>query len=584
MEELKRIGAWLLCAMLLGMFIPITHSQQVVTAFPGEMDPGWRMYFEQYDFDGDGVAYRYDRYLGRDDNTIDYAKKQGGTMTWMGADISTVDPIQSTDTASSELQSKVYEGLVQLLPGTTAVVPCLAKAWEIGNDGLVYTFYLREGVRFHDGSTFDADDVVFSIERFLDPSYASKRISFGTDYIDHVEKVNDYTVRFHLKNQFAPFLALLTYNCYYVLPKEYVEANERYVEGRWERDWMDKPIGTGAWVFEYYRPGNGWEASAYEDHWAGRPYLDSLRMIVNEEDETIVQAFKAGQIDWSSVPTAHWEEFNEQEPYRSNLLNVVTLSSYWLELNCGKWPFNNTQVSQAVACAMDREGVLETVFKGRHIPSHGPLPPGLFGFSQVLYDNYEYTYNPRKARALLDEAGAVDTDGDGIREFQGKPLEFEMSIYTSDVWREGGKTFVANLRDVGIGLRVQEYEFNTILDMTESGKFEMCSLGWVMDYPDPENFLFLWESKGIPHINSCRYVNPEVDELVERLRTETDPQKRREISYECEKIIRDDHPHIWFYHPRETTCRQPYLHNWEYGPAGDHAEKWLNVWKDEGYR
>jgi len=312
-------------------------------------------------------------------------------------------------------------------------------------------------------------------------------------------------------------------------------------------------------------------------------------VIVQEEDETRIQAFKADQIQRTGVPSSHWEEFTTQSPYKDNLLNVVTLASYWYELNCAEWPFNNTQIRQAVACALDREGVLETVFKGRNIPSHGPIPPGLLGYSQELYDSYEYTHNPEKARALLDQAGAIDTNGDGVREYQGKPLEFEISAYVSDVWKEGAKTFQANLRDVGIKVRYQEYDFNTIIDMTESGDFTMCSLGWIMDYPDPENFLFLWETEeeevpGVRYVNSCRWSDPKVDENVHKLRVMVDPQARAKLSAETEKIIRDAHPHIWFYHPRETVCIQPYVHEWIYGPAGGHVEKFLGTWIEPTHR
>ena len=228
--------------------------------------------------------------------------------------------------------------------------------------------------------------------------------------------------------------------------------------------------------------------------------------------------------------------------------------------------------------------MLETVFKGRDIPAHGPIPLGCFGYSQELYDSYEFTYNPEKAKALLDEAGAIDTDGDGIREYQGKPLQFEISAYVSETWKEGAKTFKANLKEVDIDVRYQEYDFNTILDMTESGNFVMCSLGWIMDYPDPENFYILWETKGIPYLNSARYSNPEYDEMVQEFRVMTDPIARKELCHEIEKILIDDHPHIWFYHPREPTCVQPYLHDWAYGPNGWQVEKWLNTWLDEEYR
>jgi len=222
----------------------------------------------------------------------------------MGAELSTVDPIQVTDTASSALCNKIYDGLVQIVPYTTKVMPDLAKAWEVSADGKVYTFYLRDDVYFHNGDKCTAHDFVFSYNRLINPDYASPRRSFATNFIDTVEAVNDYTVKITLLEPFAPFLSLMTYSCFLVLPADYVSKNETVTATSAEYGWYKNPIGTGPWKFcEYtkglaeYIPGDHYRLEANKDYHEGRPYLDYWNVRFVEEDDTIVQAWKAGQIE-----------------------------------------------------------------------------------------------------------------------------------------------------------------------------------------------------------------------------------------------------------------------------------------------
>ncbi|HID95904.1 MAG TPA: ABC transporter substrate-binding protein [Candidatus Latescibacteria bacterium] len=558
------------------------QSGEPVRKLPHGMSSVWRAYFENVDFDGDGIRYIYDRYLGRNDKEVDFKAKLGGRLRGMSSELSTVDPIQATDTASSAIVNKYLDGLVQFVPYSTEIMPNLALAWEISEDARIYTFYLRRDVRFHNGAKFTADDFIFSYNRLINPVYASPRISFATDFIKRVEKIGDYTVRITLKKPFTPFLKLLTYDSFSVLPRGYVSAKETVTQEKAEYKWYDHPVGTGPFKVKEYVPGDHITLEAYDDYHEGRPYLDEWYVRFVEEEDTIIQAFKAGQIDVTGVPSRYWEEFRER--YKDVMITKPQLSTFWLILNCGEWPFENRKIRQAFAYAMDRTGVINTIFKGRHIPAHGVLPPGLFGFSQELYDHYAYNYNPGKARRLLDEAGALDTDGDGIREYKGKPLKLELSSYVSADWKEAAKTWRTNLKEVGVEITYQQYDFPTILDMTDKGTFKMITLGWINDYPDPENWYILFESKNIPDPNSSRYTNPEVDRLVTQLRITPDPTKRRRITYEIERIIQADHPHIWFMHPRGSTVYHKWVHGWDFGPMGGHLEKRLDVWLDRDHR
>lgn len=564
---------------------PTTPAPTVYNELPADMDADWMSYFENTDFDGDGIMYPYDQYLGRDDNDVDFAARTGGAFRTMTAEISDFDPIDVTDTASDSVVSKIFDGLVQYVPGTTDPMPCIAKAWEADEEGKVYTFYLREDLEFTNGEALTADDIVFSWDRLANPVYASARINFLTDYVDTYEAVDDYTFEVTLKTPFAPFLTLMTYTCFKVLPEDYVSSSEvvgETAEEGVEKNWLDFPVGSGAWMLKEYVSGDHLTLEANEDYWAGRPYLDEYRYRFTEEEDTIVQAWKAGQIDITGVPAAYWEEFNEN--YADQLLTYSELATYWMYFNCESWPFDSLALRQAVTCGMERESVINTIFKGRYRAAHGALPPGMFGFSEELYDDYEFNYDADKAKQILDDAGIVDTNGDGIREYEGQELKIELSSYVSTTWAEAAKVWLDNLEEIGIEATYQQYDFGTILQMADEGNYTLLTLGWIADYPDPENFFILFESKGIPDPNSSRYNNEQVDQWIQELRTNPNIDERRELAYNIEKQLQEDCPHWWFFHSRATSALQTWVNGYKAGAMGSHIEKQLGLWIDEDMR
>jgi len=564
---------------------PTTAAPTVYNELPDDMDAAWKTYFESTDFDGDGVLYPYDQYLGRDDAEVDFATMTGGAYRVMTAEISDWDPIDVTDTASDAIVSKLYSGLVQYVPGTTDPMPDLAVAWEANEAGDVYTFYLREGVTFHNGEAFTADDIVFSWNRLANPVYASARITFLTDYVESYRAVSDYVFEVTLKTPFAPFLTLMTYTCFKVLPEGYVSSSEvvgATTEEGVTKNWLYYPVGTGPWKLLEYVSGDHLYLEANLAYWAGRPYLDQFRYKFVEESDTIVQAWKAGQIDGCGVPAEYWDDFNEN--YAETLLTVSELATYFMYFNCSAWPFDSLAMRQALTCGIERASVIQTIFKGRYMPAHGILPPGIFGFSQELYDSYELTYDAEKAKAILDDAGIVDTNGDGIREYQGQELKIELSSYVSATYQEASKVWIANCADLGIEMTYQQYDFGTLLQMADEGNYTLMTLGWIADYPDPENFFMLFETDKIPDPNSSRYSDSVFDDLCQQLRTNPNSEERLTLSYQLEAQLQEDCPYLWFFHSRATRAIHTWVHGYTAGPMGPHVEKQLGIWIDEDYR
>lgn len=561
-------------------------GNQEPTELPDELGDEQKQYFKQVDFDDDGVPYAEDQYLGRDDNGVDFAEKSGGTLDSMGEELSTWDPQQSTGTASGWLQTKIYDGLVQYAPGTTNIMPDLAKAWEVSDDSMKYTFYLREGVEFHNGEEMTAEDVKWSIERLMDPAYNSPRAGFAKPYIESVEAPNDYTVVINMKEPFGPFLSLLSYSSFYVLPKDYCQERET-IEGEpgnqtVDVQWTDEPVGTGPWEFEEYKTGTKATLKANEDYWAGEPYLDYVVRYFSSDPEVQVQSFNAGDLDITGIPSNHWQDFQTREDEEKlDIIKSAELSTFWINLDNTDPRFKNTKIRQAMATALNREKVVQDVFKGRYIPAKGPLPPSMKYYPEEVHNNYEFSYDPEKARELLDEAGAVDEDGDGIREYNGHEMSFELSGYTSSTWKSAAQTFQANLKEVGIEMTYEQYDFATILQMTkpgEKGDFEAVTLGWIADYPDPLNFHELWDGDMIPSPNRCGYDNEEVNGWIDELRSSTDPERRAELTKKIEEKLSAEHPHIWFFHSVAYMGKYPEVHNVEMGAMGFFQEKLVGAW------
>lgn len=512
--------------------------------------------------------YEFKLYHQAERDVLDEEEYGGTFMRWSHSGPLTLDPVMATDAYSAEFVVKLFDTLVHFKPGTTEIEPGLAESWEVSPDGTEYTFYLREGVKFHNGRVMTAQDVKYSFDRLMDPNTGSPRIGFAEE-IDEVIVVNESVVKIRTMYAFVPFLSKLTYSCFSPVPREEVE--------RWGDDWFMHPVGTGPFKFGWWNVGCCIELQAFDEYWGGRPRLDRYSVYLYDDAETRWQGFKAGHVSLTAVPSPAWEEYLADEIMRNNSITVSELSTYWLVFNCGEWPFKEKAIRNAFCYALQKEKVLETVFVG-NLEARGPIPPGLWGFDQDLYDGYNYTYDPQAAKDLLDRAGIRDTDGDGIREYEGKPLSFELSSSESYAWRDAAETFAAHLREVGMEMTYQEYDFVDLLAAQVDGDYSLMSMGWIADYPDPENFMLLFESKNIPGLNGCRFSNTTFDQLADWARKERNETKRLDYYRQMSGILMEENPHWWFLHPQTTYVWQPWVHGIKIGGFGFRNEKCLDVW------
>lgn len=414
----------------------------------------------------------------------------------MSADAGTLDPALETSANSLLPAYHIYEGLTDFEPGTTTPIPKLATSWEASEDGLEWTFHLRKGVKFHDGTPFNADAVVFNFERWWDPSHPQHQkdqfIYWGymfqgfkgeeNSVLAGVEKVDDYTVKLILSKPNASLLNTLAMeNFRFASPTAVMEQGENYgtAEGR--------PVGTGPFMLEEWVKEDHITFVRFDDYWGKKPTLKRLTFRVIPDTSAAFLALQAGEIDaislWASPPPDDIAKAKE-DPNIQVVYNPAFNVGY-LGFNMSKEWLQNENVRLAIAHAIDKQAIVDTLYPGDAEPAKEFMPPSLWGYNDKIED---YPYDPELARQYLQKA---------IEE--GVKIPDPAIFYVMPVARayypqpqQTGELIQAMLADIGINTEIRSPAWPDpyISDLTEDGtKHDLFMLGWVGDNGDPDNFL-----------------------------------------------------------------------------------------------
>jgi len=492
--------------------------------------------------------------------------------TWHGAfshEPGPIDPARAVTVTDGAVCALVYNGLLR--PDEEGrPVPDLAEDWEVSPDGRTYTFHLRDGVRFHDGTELDAGDVVFSFKRILDPKTGSSRawvldaiegakefLRGRADDVSGLEAVDRLTVRITLSRPLTHFPALLTMPAASVVSPEAV--------ARWGKDFGYHPVGTGPWVLERWREGVGMTFVANDDYFEGRPRLDRLIFRFIPDPSTRQAEFEAGNLEVLALSEENVDHFLGHPVYARHVVSAPELAVVYVALNCTKPPLDNVLVRRALNHAVDRRAILEATRPGRYVLADGSVPPGLAGH-YTTWRGYEH--DPALARALLARAGY--------------PEGFEMELLV----RAGGlsvflaEPIQAELARVGVRVRIVQLEAQAFLAATgDTGDPDACLMSWVADYADPENFLFplFHSSNGPSEGNISRFSDPVVDRLLEAIRQEADLGRRAVLCRAAERAVFEKAPWIPLFHPVEVVVCQPWVRGYRLWPVYN-ASKMTDVW------
>jgi len=462
----------------------------------------------------------------------------GGTLViGMDRDVLNIDPHQWTANATRKVMLNVYEGLVRQNEHLQ-IVPQLARSWEISEDGLVYTFHLVQGARFHNGREFVADDVKYSIERIQDPKTGHPYIE---DYqiITDVTVIDDYTVQIKFARPCARGLQLLAGNWCAIVPKEVVEQYG---------DLNAHPCGTGPFVFKERVAEDHVTLVAFKDYYEkGIPYLDKVIFKVIPEEFSRMADLKAGNIDVLYGVSPEIVATLKKDP-NVNYLECSSSNVAFLYLHTQVPPFDDVRVRQAVNYGINREELVTALFGGLASPIAQLVPPN----SPVPVKQIEPIYDPDKAKALLAEAGYPNG---GVR------VTFDAPVF-SKLYKELGDLIQLQLMQVGFDVKMSHIDPGTYEEKVIRNKDFQMSLDGTSEHPDPDVKLYVRAHTGAV-TNIAEYSNPIVDELLERGRIVTDVNARAEIYNEVMAILYEEAPIIpllntkWYLFVRKRVHNMP---------------------------
>lgn len=481
----------------------------------------------------------------------------------------------TTGTSFDASSVPMFNRLVEFELGTTKLVPGLATSWESAADGLSYTFHLRKGVKFHTTAKFkptrdlNADDVLFSWNRMADTTHPFAKTLPGQTFayfddmgmgsiVDKVEKLDDLTVRFRLKHAEAPFLADVAMDFMSIVSAEYAER----MKAAGTPEVFDRePVGTGPFVLSSYQKDSLIRYKAFDAHWGGRPKIDQLVYAITPDASVRYAKLKTGECHVMAFPKPADVDLMKKEA-TIKLLEKEGLNVGYLAFNVEKKPFDDKRVRQALNMAVNKQAILDTVYRGTGAAAKNPIPPILWSYNDKIRD---YEYNPQKARDLLAKAGF--------------PNGFEMDLWYLPVTRpynpDGkrmGELIQADFAKVGVKVKLVTYEWGEYRKRSKFGEHPAVMFGWSGDNGDPDNFFMPLLScdavKGGG--NNARWCNKEFDALIQKAKRTTKQAERTKLYEKAQELFHEEAPWIPIAHSVRVEPVRTELLNYKMDATAHH--------------
>lgn len=516
------------------------------------------------------------------------APRMGGTFTFgQSGDASALDPWNVTDGNSLQVTRQIFESLVDYEPQGYKVVPKLATRWEKSADGTQWTFTLRDGVKFHDGTPFNADAVVFNFERARNTKSEFRR-DIGSKFayyedvwggfddnsrIVSVTAKDPMTVVFTTKTPLGPFLQNMAMPTFAIVSPQSIKADPA---GFPLPANTRGPAGTGPFKFASWQKDDRITLEKNPDYWntddQGNklPYLDRVVVRSIKDTSARVAELKAG-----SVQAIKDFSPNDMPPIKADPnLQIIPRPSFniaYLGMNQAQKPFDNINVRKAIAYGINKQAIADTIYAGTARPATQFLVPGMLGYDESLKS---YPYDIEKARTALKDAGL--------------PTPVAIDLWYMPVSRpyypdpkQTAEAFASDLNKVGFQVSLQTEDWSAYLTNVREGKKGIWLLGWTGDNGDPDNFLYVFfrpkleGGKAVPTVENA-WNSPELWDLLTKAQTETDPARRADMYKQASAIIERDVPRIPMFHADPPTGASKKLQGFLPHPTG--GEAFTRLW------
>ncbi|HEU5317847.1 MAG TPA: ABC transporter substrate-binding protein [Chloroflexota bacterium] len=501
-----------------------------------------------------------------------HARGEGGTFVFgRGGDSVRLDPAVITDGESARVTEQIFDTLVMFDGSSTDLKPALARSWDIGPDGLSYTFHLRQGVRFHDGTPFDAFAVKWNFDRWHDAENPFHRDAVASgvtfeyyedvtglkDVVSSVEVVDDFTVRVSLTEPQGPFLLNLALFAFGIISPYSLGTGADYL--------ARNPVGTGPFKFNGWIPGDQILLERFESYWGEPANLDRVVVRVIPDNAARFLALRSNAIDM--MENANPEDVAAAR--RDRALSVILrppMNIAYINMNLKEKPFDNVKVRQAVAMSINRSAIVEALYGGTGTVATQLIPSSLLGWNTELKGPQ---YDPTRAKALLAEAGYPNG-------------------FTTDFWympvarpyypspQAIAEAFASDLGKIGIKANLKTEDWGTYLQDRNALKFPIWMLGWTGDNGDTDNFLFTFFGN-LRQDNS--WDNPQVRALLKQAQVSADTAEREFLYKQINQIIEQELPRIPIAHNSVPLIARSYVKG--YLPHPTATEYYGNVWLDK---
>lgn len=508
--------------------------------------------------------------IDEEQNKEENKKEAGKPKTLIfarGGDSYNLDPPTTTDGEVTRVTRQIFESLLEFQPDSFEITEGLAHDYEILDDGLRYRLFLREGVKFHDGTDFNADAVIFNFDRWSDKDhphhYAEEGFTYtyyGNEFggfkgedshlIEEIVKVNDYTIEFVLKRKNASFLKMLAMSSFSIAsPKSFEDYGP---------DVIENPVGTGPFMFKEWKKNESITLVKNPDYWVeGLPILDSIIFQVIPDNSARLTALRAGDIDIMDGLNPDDVATIQSDPdfvLYERLPNNVG----YLGFNTEKAPFDDPKVRIAMNHAVNKDALIVGLYGNLAETAKNPLPPGYLGYNDSIQ---EYTYDPDKAKALLAEAGYADG--------------FEFDLWTMPVARpympdpqKAAEALQADFAKVGLKANIVTREWSAYQEELTTGVQDVFMLGWSGTNGDPDYFLNnLLSIKSIPTGNRTFYRNQEVSDIFAQAVEMIDEAERDKLYQQTLEMIHQDAPWIPLVHNRPVLASSKAVLNYVPHPS-----------------